>query len=151
MLVQVDQIVDFGFHIVSIFYTFWGTRQIGAPGKLAPGKLSPSKLGPGKLSPANRAPGKLGPDVFVQCTNTEMLIHRLTNIQIMHIIIASIDPIQIYALGNIYVSWIYGYMYLCQLNSYIGIGYILPTIGGYMSIGRCLCRIYPIPIYEFNY
>ena len=37
--------------------------------------------------------------------------------------------IQLYTLGNI-----------CQLNLYIGIGYNLPTIGGYMSIGGSLCR-----------
>ena len=28
--------------------------------------------------------------------------------------------------------------YTCQLNSYTGIGYILPTIGGYMSVGGFL-------------
>ena len=26
---------------------------------------------------------------------------------------------------------------ICKLNVYIGIGYILPTIGGFMSIGGC--------------
>ena len=38
-------------------------------------------------------------------------------------IVGSIYPIQIYTLGNIHI---------CKLNLYIGIGYILTTIGEYM-------------------
>ena len=30
---------------------------------------------------------------------------------------------------------------MCQLNIYICIGYILPTIGGYMTVGGCLCAL----------
>ena len=30
---------------------------------------------------------------------------------------------------------------MCQLNKYICIGYILPTIGGYMTVGGCLCAL----------
>ena len=30
---------------------------------------------------------------------------------------------------------------MCQLNIYICIGYILPTFGGYMTIGGCLCAL----------
>ena len=30
---------------------------------------------------------------------------------------------------------------MCKLNIYICIGYILPTIGGYMTVGGCLCAL----------
>ena len=30
---------------------------------------------------------------------------------------------------------------MCQLNIYICIGYILPTFGGYMTVGGCLCAL----------
>ena len=62
----------------------------------------------------------------VQCTNAEIQIHNFINTHILHISIGSINPIQIYASGKI-----------CQLNFDIGIGYILPTISGYISIGGC--------------
>ena len=42
----------------------------------------------------------------------------------------------------IYLYWIYSannWGNICQLNLYIGIGYILPTIGGYMPFGGCQC------------
>ena len=58
--------------------------------------------------------------------NVQIQKYKYTNTQIQYIIIGSIYPIQIYTLGNI-----------CQLNLYIDIGYILPTMGGYMSIGGC--------------
>ena len=56
----------------------------------------------------------------------------------------------IYSANNwgIYVSWIYMLVSdifcqqlrnKCKLNLYIGIGYILPTIEGYISIKGCLC------------
>ena len=100
-------------------------------------------------APENQAPGKLGPCCFFQancpskqkqklyskilfqsipCRNTETKIHKFTYTQILHIIIGSVHRIQIYALGNIN-----------QLNLYIGVGYIPPTIGGYISIYGCLC------------
>ena len=28
---------------------------------------------------------------------------------------------------------------MCQLNTYTCIGYFLPTFGGYMTVGGCLC------------
>ena len=62
--------------------------------------------------------------------NVQIQKYKYTNTQIQYIIIGSIYPIQIYTLGNI-----------CQLNLYIDIGYILPTIGGYMSIGGRLCAL----------
>ena len=62
----------------------------------------------------------------VQCTNAEIQIHNFINTHILHKNIGSIHPIQIYASGNI-----------CQLNFYIGIGYILSTIWEYISIGGC--------------
>ena len=65
---------------------------------------------------------------------------------------------------NIYLYWIYsaniwgiydswrvsvrpsgaGLGNMCQLNIYICIGYILPTFGGYMTIGGYLCALWAL-------
>ena len=61
--------------------------------------------------------------LYSQVFNAQIQLYNYTNTQIQHIIVGSIYPIQIYTLGNI-----------CKLNLYIGIGYILPTIGEYMLV-----------------
>ena len=35
---------------------------------------------------------------------------------------------------------------MCQLNIYICIGYILPTIGGYMTVGGCQSMMFIVPL-----
>ena len=82
----------------------------------------------GRYLPTTRAPilaGKLLVQgcrkLYSQVFNTHTLIHK-DRIKLLAVYI-----IQMYTLENIY-----------QLNLYIGIGYILPKIGEYMSIEGCL-------------
>ena len=60
--------------------------------------------------------------------SAQIQLYKYTNTQIQHIIVGSIYPIQIYTLGKV-----------CQLNLFIGIGYILPTIGEYMLAEFIYC------------
>ena len=107
--------------------TFWGPichflanwapwRQIG-PRQIGPlgGRLGPGKLGPGRLGPlaANWAPANRAP--------------------------ANWAPVLYSFVLDIFCQQLGKYMSVEFL--YIGIGYILPTIGGYMSFGGCQCSL----------
>ena len=87
-----------------------GPRQIG-PRQIGPlvGRLGPGKMGPGRLGPlaANWAPANRAP--------------------------ANWAPVLYSFVLDIFCQQLGKYMSVEFL--YIGIGYILPTIGGYMSIG----------------
>ena len=116
-----------------------GSRQIGPlaylPANLAPhslgpnlplfGKLGPGKLGPGKLGPGILGPGKSVPDKLVPCISYICKIHTAT------------------IGGYKLVEFIYCYRIYSANNwgIYSGIRCIMPTIGGYMLIRRCLCAL----------
>ena len=93
-----------------------GPRQIG-PRQIGPlgGRLGPGKLGPGRLGPlaANWAPANRAP--------------------------ANWAPVLYSFVLDIFCQQLGKYMSVEFL--YIGIGYILPTIGGYMSFGGCQCSL----------
>ena len=117
-------------------FSLIGPRQIG-PRQMGPWKMLLRQIWPWENCDPEFFQGKLlfqrCEKLYSQVLDAQIQKYKYTNTQIQYIIIGSIYPIQIYTLGNI-----------CQLNSYIciiGIRCILPTIGGYMSIGGRLCAL----------
>ena len=66
--------------------------------------------------------------IYSQMADAQIQLYKYTNTQLQHIY----NCWQYISNTNIYIG---EYMY--KFNLYIGIGYILPTIGRYMSIGGC--------------
>ena len=129
-----------------------GSGQIGPRvifcGKLGPGRLGPSKLGPGNFLPRQIGPQKIrwwqiGPQKFLwrQIGPRKSFWRQI----VFHIFLLDIYCQQF---GNI---WTVEYICIMVLDIfwysannwqlYSGIGYILPTIGRYMSILLCLCAL----------
>ena len=123
---------------------FFGSRQIGPRaifcGKLGPGRLGPGKLGPGKLGPRQIGPQQIGPRKMAP---GKLCLSKLSSWQIGPLANWAPGKLGPCKLGpsklgpwqttNLPFRCIYGNRMLCVLS----IGYILPTIGGYMSIEGC--------------
>ena len=94
---------------------WWQIGPLG--GKLGPWKFCCGKSVPGKSGPGKLGPGKLGPWII--------WIRQIVFIEYKYIHIGEVCQLVLdkfcQQLGNTYL-----------LNSYIGIGYILLTIGEYM-------------------
>ena len=101
-------------------------------GKLGPGNIGRRQIRPRQIGPLEIVVQQIGPQTFLHgkllVQGCQKLYYQVLNEQIQKCKFTntlihkySIYPIQINTLGNIY-----------QLNLYIGIGYILPTIGGYI-------------------
>ena len=121
------------------------------PGKLGPGKLGPGRLGPSRLD----TPGQSASKTLMQF---KILHADLTNHDYFSVLHLDATLVR-YFFWGIYkrgppgcvkkekmfaMEYILDMMWapinggwgkVCHLNLCIGIGHILPTIGGYMSIG----------------
>ena len=125
------------------FAIFWqiGPRQIGPlGGKLGPGKSGPGRLGPlaANWAPANRAPAdwapwrQIGPQEILGAANWAPENFGCGKLGPGKLGPGKLGPGKSgQQLRNI-----------CKLKFYIGIGYILQTIGEYMSIGGCRVAVY---------